>query len=96
MTKQIARLSIVLHHLEPRIWRQVEVSLTTNLRSLHEVIQAVMPWEGHHLYRFTFGERVLGKPGRKDAMWVRKIYQAKSMLLGSLIERALDGKLIAG
>lgn len=89
MTQEIACLLIDIEHLEPRIWRRVEVSLTTNLRSLHEVIQAVMPWENTHLYQFTIGDRVYGEPGPEDAAWGRKIYQAKSMRLGTLISRGV-------
>lgn len=45
MTDQIARLRIELAHIEPCIWRRIEVSLTTNLRALHQIIQTIMPWE---------------------------------------------------
>lgn len=90
MTQQIARIRIDLEHLEPRIWRRVEVSLTTNLRSLHEVIQAVMPWENYHLYQFTVGDRVYGEPDPEDAIWGHKIYQAKGMRLGTLIGRGVS------
>lgn len=89
MTQEISRIRIDLEHLEPRIWRRVAVSLTTNLRSLHEVIQAVMPWENTHLYQFTTDDRVYGEPGPEDAAWGRKIYQAKSMRLGTLISRGV-------
>ena len=58
MVHQIARLRLELLHIEPTIWRRVEVSLTTNLRALHELIQSVMPWENYHLYQFTVGARV--------------------------------------
>ena len=89
MTRQIARLHIELESLEPRIWRQVVVSLTTNLRTLHELIQAVMPWESTHLYQFTVGDKVYGEPDPEDAHWGRKIYQAKAMRLGTLIDRGI-------
>jgi len=89
MTDKIARLRIELLHLELCIWRSVEVGLTTNLRSLHEFIQAVMPWEGYHLYEFTIGERAYGEPDSEDAVWGRKTYQAKGMRLGKLIERGI-------
>ena len=89
MTRQIARLRIELEHIEPRIWRKVEVSLTTNLRALHQLIQAVMPWESTHLYQFTIGDRVYGEPGPEDVHWGRKIYQARGMRLGTLIGRGI-------
>lgn len=90
MTPQIARIRMALEDLKPYIWRRVEVSLTTNLRSLHEVIQAAMPWESRHLYHFTVGDRIYGEPDPEDATWGRKIYQAKSMRLGTLIGRGVS------
>lgn len=89
MAEKIARLRIELLHLEPCIWRSVEVTLTTNLRSLHRLIQAVMAWEDYHLYEFAIGDRVYGEPDPDDAVWGRKIYQANGMRLGKLIERGI-------
>ncbi|MCE8512287.1 plasmid pRiA4b ORF-3 family protein [Ruegeria pomeroyi] len=89
MSQKIARIRIELAHLEPTIWRRVEVSLTTNLRALHEIIQTVMPWESYHLYDFRIGDRVYGEPDPEDALWGRKIYQAKSMRLGMLVDRGV-------
>ena len=89
MSTKIARIRIELEHIAPLIWRRVDVSLTTNLRALHEIIQAVMPWENYHLYQFAVGERVYGEPDPEDAVWGRKIYQAKGMRLGTLVERGL-------
>ena len=90
MSTKIARIRIELEHIAPRIWRRVDVSLTTNLRALHEIIQAVMPWENYHLYQFAVGERVYGEPDPEDAVWGRKIYQAKGMRLGTLVERGVS------
>lgn len=89
MTDKIARLRTELLHLEPCIWRSFEVSLTTNLRSLHEVIQAVMAWENNHLYEFTASAKRYGEPDPEDAVWGSKIYQAKGIRLGKLIERGV-------
>ena len=36
----------------------VEVPLTSSLKALHEVIQAVMLFENHHLFQFYIGKRV--------------------------------------
>lgn len=90
MSTKIARIKIELEHIAPLIWRRVDVSLTTNLRALHEIIQAVMPWENYHLYQFAIGERVYGEPDPEDAVWGRKIYQAKGMRLGTLVERGVS------
>lgn len=90
MTDEIAHLRIEMVHIQPVIWRSVAVSLTTNLRALHEVIQAVMPWENRHLYQFTIGDRVYGEPDPEDAHWGLKVYQAKSMRLGTLVGRGVS------
>jgi hypothetical protein len=89
MPLKIARIRIELEHIAPRIWRRVDVSLTTNLRALHEIIQAVMPWENCHLYQFKVGEAVYGETDPTGAAWGRKIFQAKSMRLGTLMDRGI-------
>lgn len=89
MSETVARLRIELEHLEPQIWRRIDVPITTNLRALHHIVQAVMPWEDRHLYEFRVGEKVYGEPMPDDAMWGRKILQAKSLRLGALVKRGL-------
>lgn len=89
MSTKIARIRIELEHIAPLIWRRVDVSLATNLRALHEIIQAVMPWQSYHLYQFAVGERDYGEPDPEDAVWGRKIYQAKGMRLGTLVDRGI-------
>ncbi|MEN9063103.1 plasmid pRiA4b ORF-3 family protein [Ponticoccus litoralis] len=89
MAHQIARLRVELLHIDPTIWRRVEVSLTTNLRALHELIQGVMPWENYHLYQFTVGERDYGEPSPEDAAWGHKVYHAKNMRLETLVGRGV-------
>jgi hypothetical protein len=89
MSRKVAVIRIELENIAPPIWRRVEVSLTTNLRALHEIIQAVMPWENYHLYDFRIGERVYGEPDPEDIVWGRKVYQAKGMRLGTLIDRGV-------
>ena len=89
MTGEIGRIFLELKDIEPRIWRRFEVSLTTNLRALHEIIQVVMPWEGYHLYQFTVGERVYGEPDPEGAAWGRKVFHAKNMRISALVERGV-------
>ncbi|MFZ3584449.1 plasmid pRiA4b ORF-3 family protein [Loktanella sp. DJP18] len=89
MVDQIARLRVELLHIEPRIWRRMDVGLTTNLRALHELVQATMPWENDHLYQFTIGERVYGEPSPEDMSWGHKVYHAKNMRLEALVARGI-------
>lgn len=81
---------IVLDHVEPAIWRRVEVPLTTSLRGLHEVIQAVMLFENYHLFDFTVEmdgqSRRYGIPDPDG--WI-KLSDAKNTKLGPLTDRGL-------
>ena len=55
-TDSIARIRIELNGIDPTIWRGVEVPLTTSLKGLHDVIQAVMPFENRHPFLFNVGD----------------------------------------
>lgn len=87
---RIARIKIVLDHVEPFIWRRVEVPLTTSLRGLHEVIQAVMLFENYHLFDFTVDldgkTRRYGIPDPDG--WI-ELTDAKTIQLGALADRGL-------
>lgn len=89
MTDQAVQLKIEIENTNPVIWRRVEVSTKTNLRALHEVIQAVMPWENYHLYQFQIGDRIYGEPSPDDTTWGPKTYQAKTQRLESLIAKGV-------
>ena len=62
MTANIACLHIALAGTRPSIWRQVEVPLAISLTDLHDFIQAVMPWDDCHLFRFEIGDKTYGIP----------------------------------
>lgn len=82
---RIARLRITLNDTKPRIWRTVEVPLTTSLKGLHEVIQAAMPFEDYHLFDFRLGEQRYAIPVPEfDGPETR---HAKLTKLGALIEK---------
>jgi hypothetical protein len=85
---RIARVRIELDGTEPPIWRRVDVPLTTSLRGLHEVIQAVMLFEDCHLFQFDIGTRRYGIP---DPEWDHEppILEAKNIRVGALVERAI-------
>ncbi|MGH8432590.1 MAG: plasmid pRiA4b ORF-3 family protein [Solimonas sp.] len=82
---RIARIRIELDEIAPAIWRRVEVPLTTSLKGLHEVIQAVMLFENYHLFQFDVGDKRYGIP---DPEWdqVREIIDAKNIKLGALVD----------
>jgi hypothetical protein len=88
-TDSIARIRIELNGIDPTIWRSVEVPLTTSLKGLHDVIQAVMPFENRYLFLFNVGDRRYGIPNRE---WdhVHETLDAKNIKLGALVERGVS------
>ncbi len=63
---QIATIRIELRDSDPLIWRQVEVPIAITLKTLHEVIQAVMGWGDCHLWEFTIGMQRYSPPMDMD------------------------------
>ncbi|AHI64170.1 plasmid pRiA4b ORF-3-like family protein [Burkholderia thailandensis H0587] len=47
MAKSFQRftLHVQLQHIEPPIWRRIEVEGTESLRKLHHILQAAFGWE---------------------------------------------------
>lgn len=53
---RIYQLKIALPHIEPPIWRRLEVPGTMTFGALHDVIQIAMGWEDCHLWMFYVGK----------------------------------------
>jgi hypothetical protein len=49
----IYQLKISIADSKPAIWRRVQVSASTTLAEIHEIIQMVMGWEEAHLHEFS-------------------------------------------
>jgi hypothetical protein len=49
----ILQLKVRLLRLSPMVWRRVLVPEVMSLRELHGVLQAVMGWDGIHLFEFN-------------------------------------------
>lgn len=81
---RIARIRIQLDDVEPAIWRRVEVPLTSSLKAVHDVIQAVMLFENYHLFQFEIGERRYGYP---DPEWGDDMRDARNIRLGAILAR---------
>jgi len=54
MAKSFQRftLHVQLQHIEPPIWRRIEVEGTESLRKLHHILQAAFGWTDTHLHDF--------------------------------------------
>lgn len=89
LNERIARIHIKLDHIKPVIWRRVEVPITTSLKGLHDVIQAVMLFEDYHLFEFNAGGRRYAVP---DPEWDigRETYAARNVRIGALVARGIE------
>lgn len=85
---RIVRLHIQLNDIEPATWRRVEVPLTSSLKALHAVIQAIMLFEDYHLFQFEIGERRYGYP---DPDWGDDMRDARNIRLGAILARGETG-----
>jgi hypothetical protein len=59
-SKSVYQLKITLAHIQPAVWRGVEVK-DCSLSKLSDVIQAVMGWEGYHMWSFEIGGEEYGE-----------------------------------
>jgi hypothetical protein len=89
MIEPIARIRIELQDIEPKIWRRVDVPLSTSLMGLHDIIQVVMGWQDEHPFDFRVGDKIYSEPYPDDDMYERKTYNAKSIRLKTLVERGV-------
>ena len=90
VNKLIARLRVELPEFEPRIWRRIDIPLSTTLEALHEPIQMTMGWTFSHLWEFEFGDRRYGDPSFREFDDEPVIYKAKGLRLGTAIARGAD------
>ncbi len=88
MTEPVARIRIELQRLEPKIWRRVDVPVSSTLMALHHIIQVTVGWTNSHLFEFSVGDRIYGDPMPDDDFeW--KVYKAKSIRLKTLLNRGI-------
>jgi Plasmid pRiA4b ORF-3-like protein len=87
---QVAILRIELVDIEPLIWRRVAVRESTNLATLHRIIQVAMGWLDYHLWEFSIEEVSYG-PHDPDGMdWGRRVERADAVKLAKLVENGVE------
>ena len=89
MIEPIARIRIELQEIEPKIWRRVDVPLSSTLLALHDFIQFAFRWTDSHLFEFEVGERIYGDP-EYDDFGERRIYKAARIRLKSVVDRGIE------
>ena len=89
MTEPDSRLRLELRGIEFRLWRRVDVPLSSTL-VLHDVIQVAVGWTDSHMFEFVIGERVYGEPMPDDDFVDRHVFKAAGVRLKALIERGVE------
>ena len=90
VSERIARLRIELQELEPKIWRRIDMPLSTTLEALHDAIQMTMGWTFSHLWEFDIDGRCYGDPSFREFDDEPPIYKAKGLRPGVLIARGVE------
>ena len=93
MIEPIARIGIELREIEPKLWRRVDIPLSSTLLALHHIIQVTVGWIDSHLFEFGVGERVYTEhlPDLPDdEFFGRKVYNAAGIRLRTLIDRGVE------
>ena len=90
MSERVARLRIELQELEPKIWRRIDMPLSTTLEALHEAIQMTMGWTFSHLWEFDIDGRCYSDPSFREFDDEPPIYKAKGLRLGVVISRGVE------
>jgi hypothetical protein len=54
------RLKVILRHVQPPIWRRIEIATGATFKELHDVLQVVMGWTDSHLHAFEVGDQHIG------------------------------------
>lgn len=70
---RIWQLKITLTQTKPPIWRRIQVPGSISRYRPHQIIEAIMPWEGYHLYEFRAGQTCYGDPDSDDDFYARNI-----------------------
>lgn len=53
-------MRVELEHVEPAVWRLIEVPSDLTLDRLHDVLQVAMGWTNSHLHQFASGDALYG------------------------------------
>jgi hypothetical protein len=57
---KVYQIKVTLQHIEPPIWRRIEVPRNVTLRDLHEILQIIMGWKDKHKHTFTIKDTAYG------------------------------------
>jgi hypothetical protein len=73
---EVARLSVEIDDVTPRVARVVEVPVDIRLDDLHFVLQIAIGWQNGHPFEFRVGDTAWGQPDRDAEISPRAAAQA--------------------
>ena len=85
---EIVRLKITLDTVKPIVMRRIEVPVSITLDTLHEMIQAIMPWDNYHMYAFylrLIDDTRWGLPPPEDLDFGMDIRDARDTTLAGVL-----------
>ena len=89
MIEPIARIRIELQEIEPKVWRRVDVPLSSTLLALHDFIQFAFRWTDSHLFEFEIGDRRYVQP-EYDRYADERLYKAARIRLKTVVDRGVE------
>ena len=81
----VVRIKISLDNVKPTVMRRIEVPVSVKLNTLHEIIQAIMPWDNYHGYEFRVRENRWGLPMPEDDFFGFPIADARKATLAQAL-----------
>jgi hypothetical protein len=79
--QDIVRIKITLDNVKPTVMRRIEAPVSVKLDTLHEIIQAIMPWDNCHAYEFRVRESRWGIPLAEDDYFGFPVVDARKAAL---------------
>jgi hypothetical protein len=88
--RRTCRVTVTLQGIQPPIWRRLEVSASTTLARLHEVLQAAMGWTNSHLHMFEIGDERIAIPYDLDQLMEGDISRSGRLVnLGDVVDHGV-------
>ena len=89
MSEPTVRVRIELRHIRPKIWRRIEIPVSTTLSMLHEIIQVSFDWWNYHLWEFQIRNETYGILDFFDEVDWKEIHDAEKFRLQTFIDHGV-------
>ena len=84
MIEPVVRLRVELQNIEPKIWRRVDVPLSSTLAALHDIIQVAFGWHDAHIWEFRVGDVSYGLPDPDEMVLDARKIRLKKLIDGGV------------